>query len=575
MTPPAAEAAVRPAIAPRLRIPGIVWALPLYGFLALFVLYPLWRLFVDAVTTEEGVYTLGFVRDFATDSFYRRALVNSLIISTGTVIGCIVIGFLAAFLLVRYEFPGRDLFSYLVILPIIMPPLVGIMGLVFILGRAGTVNVILMDYFGMAKPINFIYGWHGVLLAMILHYYPLITLNVVDGLSKMDASLEEAAEAMGSTGLRKVRDIVIPLVTPGFISGATLVFILAFADFATPLVVGLQNLIASQAYLNIVQFIDRRLFKMGIVIGALMAVMAIIFLLIARRIVSTREYAVVSYRAVERRPLTGITRILAPAFFVSVLTVAFLPYLGVTLAAFGRAWSLTPFPTRFTLSHLDTVLHLTPIYLINTLRWSGLAVVLILIVGVPLGWVLARTSLPGRGAVDAVVTLILALPGTAIGIAYIRAFHTPLPWLDEVLLTRLWVIMPLVLAVRRMPYTVRATFASLLGLHRSMEESAASVGASGLRTFFDITLPLIWRGVLAGALFSLMFALQEAAATILLVLPGWETMTVGIFTFYTSGTIGQAAALGFVLIVLCAAVLYVVNRLTGARMGGLFGSGGG
>jgi len=142
-------------------------------------------------------------------------------------------------------------------------------------------------------------------------------------------------------------------------------------------------------------------------------------------------------------------------------------------------------------------------------------------------------------------------------------------------LTRIWIIMPLVLAVRRMPYTVRATFASLLGLHRSMEESAASVGASGLRTFFDISLPLIWRGVLAGALFSLLFALQEAAATIFLFLPGWETMTVGIFTFYTSGTIGQAAALGFVLILLCAGTLYALYRLTGARMGGLFGSGGG
>lgn len=575
MTPPAVEAAAPAApFARRLRVPGAIWALPIYGFLLLFIVFPLWRLFIDAVSTEDGRLTMGYLADFATDGFYRRALVNSIIVSAGTVLGCIVIGFLAAFLLVRYDFPGRQLFSYLTILPIIMPPLVGIMGLVFVLGRAGTVNVLLMDYLGMARPINFIYGWHGVLLAMTLHYFPLITLNVVDGLSRLDASLEEAAEAVGSRGLRRVRDITIPLVTPGFISGATLVFILAFADFATPLVVGMQDLIASQAYLNIVQFVDRRLFKMGIVIGALMSVMAIVFLLIARRIVSMREYAVVSYRSVERRPLAGVARLLAPAFFVAVLTLAFLPYLGVTLAAFGKAWSLTPFPTRFTIEHLDQVLHLTPIYVINTLRWSAVAVLIILAVGVPLGWVLARSTLPGRGAVDAIVTLVLALPGTAIGIAYIRAFHFPLPWIG-VVLSRVWIIMPLVLAVRRMPYTVRATFASLLGLHRSMEESAASVGASGLRTFFDITLPLIWRGVLAGALFSLMFALQEAAATILLVLPGWETMTVGIFTFYTSGTLGQAAALGFVLILLCAATLYAIHRLTGARMGGLFGSGGG
>jgi len=573
VSPAVAAAAARPLLK-RARIPAIAWAVPLYGFLLLFILYPLFRLFIDAVQTEQGTFTLGHLKGFATDPFYRKALVNSLLVSVGTVTGTSILGFLAAFLLVRYEFPGRGVFSYLSIVPVIMPPLVGMMGLVFVLGRAGTVNVLLMDALGMVRPLNFIYGWHGVLLAMILHYFPLIMLSVVDSLGKIDASLEEAAEGVGSRGLRRVRDITLPLVAPGFISGATLVFILSFADFATPLVVGIQDLIASQAYLNIVQFVDRRLFKMGIVIGALMAVLAIVFLIIARRAIASREYAVVSYRTIERRPVRGLLRIAIPLYFSVILFVAFLPYLGVTMAAFGRAWSLTPFPTQFTLSHFNQVLHLTPDYLINTLFYSLVAVTIILAIGVPIGWVLARSTLPGRTLMDAVVTLVLALPGTAIGIAYIRAFHVPMPWIG-VILTRLWIIMPLVLAVRRMPYTVRGTFASLLTVHRSMEESAASVGASGLRTFADITLPLIWRGVLAGALFSLMFALQEAAATILLVLPGWETMTVGIFTFYTSGTIGQAAALGFVLILLCAAMLYVVYRLTGARLGGLFGAGGG
>lgn len=573
MSPAVATAAARP-LPRRLRIPAAAWAVPLYGFLLIFILFPLFRLFVDAVQTEQGAFTLAHLSSFAGDAFYRKALANSLLVSVGTVVGTSVLGFLAAYLLVRYEFPGRALFSYLTILPIIMPPLVGMMGLVFVLGRAGTVNVILMDYLGLGKPINFIYGWHGVLLAMILHYFPLITLNVVDSLSKIDASLEEAAEGVGSRGLRKIRDITLPLVAPGFISGATLVFILSFADFATPLVVGIQDLIASQAYLNIVQFVDRRLFRMGIVIGSLMAVMAIGFLVIARRLIASREYAVVSYRAVERRPARGLARLLIPAYFTVILLLAFMPYFGVTMAAFGRAWSLTPIPTQFTLAHLDQVLHLTPGYLLNTLFYSGVAIAIILAVGVPIAWVLARSALPGRGLMDAIVTMVLALPGTAIGIAYIRAFHFPLPGIG-VVLSRLWIIMPLVLAVRRMPYTVRGTFAALLTVHPSMEESAASVGASGLRTFFDITMPLIWRGVLAGALFSLMFALQEAAATILIVLPGWETMTVGIFTFYTSGTIGQAAALGFVLILLCAATLYAIYRLTGARMGGLFGSGGG
>ncbi|GBD29818.1 Putative 2-aminoethylphosphonate transport system permease protein PhnU [bacterium HR32] len=555
----------------RVRVPGWVWALPVYGFLALFVVYPLVRLLLEAVTDDAGRFTLQYVAGFATDPFYRRALANSLWVSGGTVLGCLALGLPAAFLLVRYDFPGRNLWSYLTVLPIVVPPLVGIMGLVFVLGRAGTVNVLLMDFLGLARPVNFLYGWHGVLLAMVLHYFPLVTLNVVDALAKVDASLEEAAEAAGARGLRRVWDITLPLLTPGLVSGATLVFILSFADFATPLVVGIQDLLAAQAYLNIVQFVDRRLFRMGLVVGALMSLMAVGFLLVARRVVALREYAVVSYRAVERRPLAGPWRVVAPLLFAGVLGLAFLPHVGLLLAAFGKAWSLTPFPTRFTLENFDQVLHLTPTYVVNTLRWSAVAVLLILALGVPMGWILARSTLPGRGLLDSVVTLVLALPGTAIGIAYLRAFHLPVAGFT---LTRSWLVMPLVLAVRRMPYTVRATFASLLTVHRAMEEAAASVGASALRTFVDVSLPLIWRGVVAGLLFSLLFALQEAAATILLVLPGWETVTVGIFTFYTSGTFGQAAALGVVLVVLCSAVLYAVYRLTGARLGGLFGGGG-
>ncbi|MDR7532791.1 MAG: hypothetical protein QN162_05550, partial [Armatimonadota bacterium] len=189
MTPPAVEAAPLPAVARRWRVPGVAWVVPIYAFLFLFIVFPLWRLFADAVSTDEGQWTVRFLVAFARDAFYQRALANSVVVAAGTVVGCALIGFLAAFLLVRYDFPGRALFSYLTMLPIIMPPLVGIMGLVFILGRAGTVNVLLMDYLGLRQPVNFIYGWHGVLLAMILHYFPLITLNVVDGLSKVDASI--------------------------------------------------------------------------------------------------------------------------------------------------------------------------------------------------------------------------------------------------------------------------------------------------------------------------------------------------------------------------------------------------
>jgi iron(III) transport system permease protein len=563
----------RPAVAAPSRLAAALPALGvalIWTFLAVFLVYPLLRIFYDAFSDEAGRFTLMNFVEFAGDHFYRRSLVNSLLLGLGTVAATSVLGFAIAFLLVRYEFVGRNLFSYLTLIPIISPPLVGVLGFTFIMGRAGTLNVLLEDWFGLARPINFVYGVHGVLLVETLHLFPMITLNVVDALGKIDPALEEAAESVGARGWRKLRTITLPLTTPGYVAGALLVFIWTFSDFATPLVLGVHDLLASQAYLNIVQFVDRRLFRMGIVISALMVLLAVVFLVAARRYVAIKDYSSLSYSRVPRRRLSPLGQAGAVAFLASVMALSFVPYLGVALASVGKGWSLTPFPVQYTAAYFERVIVETPKYIVNSFLYSTLAVVLCIAIGVPMAWILARTRLPGRDMLDGLNTLILAIPGTAIGIAYVRAFHAELPWLD-VRLTSLWIILPIVLAIRRLPYTVRGSFASLLLVHRSMEEAAASVGATGLRSFRDITLPLIWRGVLVGSLFSFMTSLQEASAVLFLSLGGWETIPVGIFAFYIAGSANEAAALGVILIAVAAVSVIVINRVAGARMGGMFG----
>ena len=544
---------------------GLIWA-----FLIVFVLYPLTRIFYDAFSNEAGWFTLANFQEFFTDPYYLRSLWKSLLLGAAAVITTSVIGIAVAFLIVRYEFPYRNLFSYLTMLPMILPPLVGVLGFVFILGRAGTVNILLMDWFGLQTPINFMYGIQGVLLVETVHLFPMMTLSVLDALSKVDPALEEAAQGMGARGWRRFRDITLPLTTPGYISGALLVFIWTFADFITPLVVGVQDLLAPQAYLNIVQFVDRRIFRMGIVISALLVLLAIFFVLAARQYVAIKDYSSLAYSKVERRRLGPVQRWLAVGFLSLLMFVALVPQVGVLLAAVGRGWSLTPFPVRYTLEFFEQVSIETPKFIVNSFLYSGLAVVLCLVIGVPMAWILGRTRAPGRGAMDALTTLMLAIPGTAVGIAYIRAFHFPLPFID-VPLTGMWIILPLVLAVRRLPYTVRGSYSSLLLVHPSMEEAAANVGATKLQTFRDITVPLVWKGILVGGMFSFLTSIQEASATLFLTLGGWEMIPFGIFTFYIAGSQSQAAALGVILIAVCALSLWVVNRIAGTRVGGLFG----
>jgi len=544
---------------------GLIWL-----FLGVFLVYPLTRIFYDAVTDETGRITLANFSAFFNDGFYLRALWKSLVLGLATVAASSVIGIAVAFLLVRYDFPGRRLFSYLTLIPIISPPLVGTLGFTFILGRAGSINVLLMDIFDMLKPINFLYGIHGVVLVETLHLFPMITLNVVDALGKIDPALEEAAESVGARGWRKFRTVTLPLMTPGYVAGALLVFIWTFSDFATPLILGVQDLLAAQAYLNIVQFVDRRIFRMGIVISALMVLLALVFLLVARRWVGLKDYSTLSYSVIARRRLSGPRAGGAVGFLSLVMLLSFIPYAGVALAACSRGWSLTPLPLAYTLQHFERVIVETPKYIVNSFLYSGLAVVLCIAVGVPIAWILGRSTMRGRGALDSINTLILAVPGTALGIAYIRAFHFDLPGFDRGL-TSFWIVMPLILAVRRLPYTVRGAFSSLLLVHRSMEEAAASVGASGGRAFRDVTLPLIWKGIVVGGLFSFMTSLQEASAVLFLALGGWEMITNGIFAFYIAGSSSEAAALGVILIAVAAVSVVIINRLAAGRMGGVFG----
>jgi iron(III) transport system permease protein len=544
---------------------GLIWL-----FLGVFLVYPLARIFYDAVTDETGRITAANFSAFFSDGFYLRALWKSLVLGVATVAASSVIGIAVAFLLVRYDFPGRRLFSYLTLIPIISPPLVGTLGFTFILGRAGSINVLLMDVFDMLKPINFLYGIHGVVLVETLHLFPMITLNVVDALGKIDPALEEAAESVGARGWRKFRTVTLPLMTPGYVAGALLVFIWTFSDFATPLILGVQDLLAPQAYLNIVQFVDRRIFRMGIVISALMVILAIVFLLVARRWVGLKDYSTLSYSVIARRRLSGARAGGAVGFLSLVMLLSFIPYVGVALAACSRGWSLTPLPVAYTFQHFERVIVETPKYIVNSFLYSGLAVVLCIVVGVPIAWILGRSTMRGRGALDSINTLILAVPGTALGIAYIRAFHFDLPGLDRGL-TSFWIVMPLILAVRRLPYTVRGAFSSLLLVHRSMEEAAASVGASGGRAFRDVTLPQIWKGIVVGGLFSFMTSLQEASAVLFLALGGWEMITNGIFAFYIAGSSSEAAALGVILIAVATVSVVIINRLAAGRMGGVFG----
>ena len=377
---------------------------------------------------------------------------------------------------------------------------------------------------------------------------------------------------MGATGWQRFKDVTLPLTTPGYISGALLVFIWTFADFVTPLVLGVQDLLAPQAYLNIVQFVDRRIFRMGIVISALLVLLAIVFVLAARQYVAIKDYSSLSYSKVERRGSRRSQALAGGGVLSLLMLVSFIPQVGVLLAAVGRGWSLTPIPVEYTLEFFEQVSIETPKFIVNSflyLRHRGGDVPRRSACRWPGSWGARRR--PGRGAMDALTTLMLAIPGTAIGIAYVRAFNFPLPFtrhdahrhVDRSCRS----CSPCAgCPTRCAAATRRCSSCTRRWRRRRRTWAPPSCAPSG-------TSPCRWSGRASSSARSSPSSprSRKPPRRIFLTLGGYEMIPFGIFTFYIAGSQSQAAALGVILIVLCAASLFIVNRIAGTRVGGLFG----
>ena len=301
-----------------------------------------------------------------------------------------MLGFAVAFLLVRYDFAGRSLFSYLTLIPIISPPLVGVLGFTFILGRAGTVNVLLMDSSTWSGRSTSCTASTGCVLVETLHLFPMITLNVVDALGKIDPSLEEAAESVGARGWTKLRTVTLPLTTPGYVAGALLVFIWTFSDFATPLVLGVHDLLASAGLPQHRAVRGPAHLPHGH--RDLRADGA------ARRASScSRRGATWPSRTTRRSPTRGsrgggcrrLGQALAVRVPVAVMLLSFIPYIGVALASVGQGLGAHAVAVAYTLQYYERVIVETPKYIVNSFLYSGLAVALCVAVGVPIAWLLA------------------------------------------------------------------------------------------------------------------------------------------------------------------------------------------
>ncbi len=545
----------------------------LWSVIAFLVIYPLSILIIESLKISgTGGSGIQNYLEFFQDTYYLKTFWNTLVLSTMVLLVTTLFGIPLAYILARYRQKGKTIFTALILLPIVLPAYAGVFAFVIFFGKFGTMNLLLMDAGLIEKPLNFIYGFHGLVFIEALHMLPFIVLSLVAGFTSIDPSFEEAAEVEGASGFRRFITVTLPLCTPSYLAGAVMVFLWPFTDWLTPLILGQVDFLPSVAYINIAyHFTDVHRKYMGIVAVVVSSIVCIALFLLARWWVEKRKYTGLSKgttaegRVIEPSPLVKTGSYLY-MYFIAALVLLIPVVLG--LSAFSRRWVFEPFPTYWTLDNFRVILLESPGLIKNSFVFSIIALIFGVVFGLPAAYIIVRTRTPGKDALDFMITLMLAFPGIAIGVSYLLAF-----W-EGISLATHWMIMPLALFARRLPYFLRIAHASYLQLDISLEEASEVSGVGKFRTFISISLPLLVKGVLVGVVMFFIMAFQEISTAIFLYRGGWETLPIGIYLNWHRGMeFGISAAMAFLMIVITFILLLIVARIGGGILKAAWGPG--
>lgn len=537
-------------------------ALLIAAFLALFLVLPILKVILVAFQdVSTGSFTLVNFQDFFNTTLFRESFWNSLYVAAMSVMLASIFSLPLAYFTTRFEFRGTILIQTLGFLPLIMPPFVGAVAMQLLFGRNGTVNLLLEEWFGINIP--FMEGLNGVIFVESIHYFPFILINLSAALINIDRSMEESAQNLGASGFRLFRRIVFPLAMPGYIAGASLVFIKVFDDLGTPLLLNVNNLLAPQAYLRIISIGISD--PMGYVISVILVSFSLFSMWLAFLALKGKEYATVQRGGggLGKRTMKDWEKVVCYAIVIFILLLVLSPHIGLTLLSFATVWSFSVLPDGYTLAHYAEMFRESSEFITNTMLYAFLAAGIDVILGTAIAYLVLRTGLAGRQWLDYIAMAALAVPGVVLGIGFLRTFQGySLPWSDQPLATW-WVMLVIALSVRRLPYALRACFAGLQQVSVSLEEAAENLGAGKLKTVSRIVVPLMMGGILAGFVTSFATASVELSATIMLVdRESMAPISYGIYVFMqTAAGRGAGAAMGIVAVVIVALCAYFSHRV--------------
>ncbi len=525
----------------------------------LFIIFPFWSLVTRAFFSnqEDGITLYNFIR-FFTKNYYYSSLLRSLLVCGLCMIFSLIIGVPVAYLMTRYNVIGKKFIYILIILTLMSPPFIGAYSWILMFGHAGFV----INYFrGLGINLPSIYGPAGIVFVFTLHLYPYIYLYTSGALTSLDASLEEAAENLGSNPLKRIMNVTIPVVLPSILAGAVMVFMTALADFGTPMLLGegryvVLPVLVYNEYMSEVKGNANMASALSVVIVAT----ALIILMLQKFVISKRNYIMSSLRPPQVIKLKGFKRFLVSLPVYIIVFIGFLPQIIVIGQSFVEK-SFSNVVKGINFNNYIEISHTLLRNIRNTYVFSIIAMLFIVFIGMLVSYIIVRKRSKVSQVIDFLVMFPYVIPGSVLGIALIVAFNKP-----PLILTGTAIIMIVSYVIRKLPYTVRSGSAFLLANDPSVEEASVSLGVSPTKTFFKITARMMLPGIMSGAIISWITCINELSSSIMLFGGQTSTISVAIYQEVMRMSDGTAAALSTILALSTVISLLIFFKLSKGKV---------
>ncbi len=520
----------------------IVVSLVILGLYLLFMLYPILRITTQSVVDNDtGGLTLRYFRQFFSDSYYFTTLFNSFRVSICATIVCLILGIPLAYLYNVYEIKGRQLLQMLIVLCSMSAPFIGAYSWVLLLGRSGLITKFVKSTFGIRLPT--IYGFGGILLVLSTKLFSLVFLYVSGALKNVDNSLLEASANMGRTGFKRFATVVMPLCLPSILAAALMVFMRALADFGTPLLIGEgYRTFPVEIYK---QYVGETSINHNFAAAiSVIAILITLLVFLGQKYVSNRtRFSMSAMHHIERRKAKPLANVLIHIYAYGLVFISLMPQVYLIYLSF-RNTSKTGnmFKPGYSLNSYKLVFNTMGNAIWNTIRICGSALVLIVVLAILISYLVVRRRNTLNNFIDTLSMVPYVIPGSVMGIALVVSFNG-----KPLALTGTALIMVICMCIRRIPYTIRSSVAVLGQIPISVEEAAISLGASESKTLVRITVPMMFSGIVSGAIMSWVTLITELSSSIILYSSKTLTLNLGVYVMVNQGLEGKACAVSSIL----------------------------